>query len=196
MRQYCAEKLAAEHKRETGETPEQVADRHCAYFSGLADDYEAAVKDAGNPNLAVLMPELDNLHAAWQRAIECRDAESFRQLFPLFDLNSVLGRYRVSLQILETSFKMLKKAWEVEQSSEHAPRLALLLAYLCRGRAGHLNTLDQFSDGLAAADAGLAFLERAERGDSGKSRHFWLRDQQIYRDQPSGGSPNRASIGV
>ena len=34
-RQYCAEKLETEHADETGETADQVRDRHAAYYRSL-----------------------------------------------------------------------------------------------------------------------------------------------------------------
>ena len=35
IHQYCAEKLATEHARETGETADEVRDRHAAYYKAL-----------------------------------------------------------------------------------------------------------------------------------------------------------------
>ena len=163
VRQYCAEKLAAEHEREAGETPDQVHDRHCAYFASLAAPYERTFRPPRKSDRRELIPELDNLYIAWLRAIERRDAEQLRQLLPFADVNELLGRNRVMLQFFETSFEKLRKAWEQEQDTGRAPKTALILADLCWGKAGRFVSLDQWAEVLAATDTGLAFLERAER---------------------------------
>jgi predicted ATPase len=163
VRQYCAERLAAEHERQTGETSDQVRHRHAAYFAALAAPYERTFQPATKGDWRDLMPELSNLEVAWLTVVEQRDAERLRQLLPFAGLNELLGRYRPLLHFLDAAFPRLQKAWEQEQYTDRAPKTALMLAHVCWGKASKLVSLDQFADVLVAADAGLAFLERAER---------------------------------
>lgn len=163
IRQYCAEKLAAEHERETGETPDQAADRHATYFASLAAPYERVFQPPTKGDWRDLLPELSNLQAAWLTVVEQRDAERLRQLLPFAGVNELLGRYRPFLQFLDAAFPQLEKAWEQERNADRAPKTALILAHLCWGKASKCISLDQFTDVLAAADAGLAFLEQAGR---------------------------------
>ena len=82
VRQYCAEKLAVEHECETGETPEEVADRHCTYFASLAAPYERTFQPALKTDLRELAPELDNLEVGWQRAIRAATQSGFANCCP------------------------------------------------------------------------------------------------------------------
>ena len=164
VRQYCAEKLAAEHEREAGEPLDAVRDRHCAYFARVAEPYERTFQPPRKSDWRELTPELDNLCVAWFRAVERRDAEQVRQLLPLAGVNELLGRYRAFLQqTVETSFVKLQAEWAQDQHTDRAPKTALFLAFHCWGKAGKLVSLDQFADMLTVANAGLAYLERAER---------------------------------
>jgi len=176
VRQYCAEKLAVEHEIETGETPDQVRDRHCACFARLADDYDVWFRAPRNPDLKVLTPELANLEAACLHAIERRDADRLRQLHPLFGLSIELGRYRASLQIIDPTIQKLNSEWEAEaeKATDRASTTALLLAYLYWVRAWQYTFLDQFAEVLTSTTQSLALLERGERGELWQGTYVWL----------------------
>jgi tetratricopeptide (TPR) repeat protein len=176
VRQYCVEKLAAEHERESGEAPNQVRDRHCAYFAGLADNFEGMFRTPRNPDLMALAPELDNLHVAWLRAMEHRDPDKVRQLHPLFGLGIELGRYRASLRIIDPAIQKLNQEWEAEaeKATDKASTTALLLAYLYWVRAWQYTFLDQFAEVLTSTTQSLALLERAERCELWQATYVWL----------------------
>lgn len=75
VRQYAEERLLADPAK-----AECVRDRHCAYYLGLLERHEAALKGhAQQAALDALSAEIDNLRAAWDRAIARRDAAALRR---------------------------------------------------------------------------------------------------------------------
>jgi tetratricopeptide (TPR) repeat protein len=68
VRQYCAEKLESEHATLTGETPDQVRERHCTYFGSLIHPVVGQTNFQSSTG-AELLADLGNLQAAWQWAI-------------------------------------------------------------------------------------------------------------------------------
>jgi len=176
VRQYCAQKLATEHARETGETVEQVCDRHCAYFAGLADGYGGWFRAPVNSDPTALIPEFPNLEIALLRAVERRDPDMVRQLQPLFGFSIELGRYRALLQIIDSIISRLSREWEAEAASapDRASTTAVLLAFLYWMRAWQYTPLGQFTEVLTSTNKGLIFLERAERCELWQGVYVWL----------------------
>ena len=185
VRQYCGEKLASEHERETGVTAGQVRDRHCACYAALAGGYEGSLQSPRKSQLLALTPDLDNLQIAWLRAIERRDLELARQLSPVFGLNRLQGHYRAKLQMLAPVTRKLTAEWEAEHGTDRQPKTALFLAQQYRARTLLYIDLDQFPEALASAEAGLELLEQAERCELWQGAFFELRHGQAARDFPS-----------
>ena len=174
MRQYCAEKLAGEHEHEAGETPDQVCDRHCVFFTGLADSRSSVFGPAHNPNLMALAPESANLQAAWLHAIAVRDLESGYRLGVFWGIHASLFGHRALLHLLDPVISKQNSIWETGHDGDQQPKLALLMACLHWTRAWWCLPLDHFAQAFAAAETGLAFLERAERCELWQGAHFWL----------------------
>ena len=90
-------------------------------------------------------------------------------------MSALLGRYRAYLHLTEANFAKLQQEWAQDHHTERASKTALILAWICWGRASQLVSLDQFADALATADTGLAFLKRAENGSAWQVTFVFLR---------------------
>ena len=174
VRQYCAEKLGSEHELEAGESTDQVRDRHCAYFTSLADSRSSVFGPARNLNLMALAPELANLRAAWLHTVAARDLESGYRLGVFWGIHASLLGHRAPLQLLDPVINKQNSLWETGHDSDRQPKLALVMACLNWTRAWQCLPLDHFAQAFACAEAGLAFLERAERCELWQGAHFWL----------------------
>ncbi|MBM4460816.1 MAG: hypothetical protein FJ011_24165 [Chloroflexi bacterium] len=80
-RQYCEEKLQTEHAPHCGETPDQVRDRHAAYYRSLLLARQGELYR--RPGILTEMaPEYDNLVAAWRWFVATDVCEAART-YPL-----------------------------------------------------------------------------------------------------------------
>ncbi|MDQ1300863.1 MAG: hypothetical protein QG637_783 [Chloroflexota bacterium] len=156
VRQYCAEKLAAEHECEVGETPDQVRDRHAAYFLARLKAQQQIVS-TWQDRFQPLLPDWDNLTALWRHCVERNQFGNLRDLLVL--IGRVDASAYVQLQMLEAPRQMLLAMLKSRETGPQIPDAILFLARLldrrsrCHWQMGKLV--------LAAADvtAGLEYLD-------------------------------------
>ena len=107
-RQYCAEKLETEHVRETGETPDQVHDRHAAYYRSLLLAQQHRL-DLRPEAFAELATEYDNLLAAWNWFVATDDLDAVRTMtLGLGVLAFWRGWARIIVQRLEACMRQIR----------------------------------------------------------------------------------------
>jgi predicted ATPase/DNA-binding SARP family transcriptional activator len=131
-RQYCAEKLEAEHESETGETPDQVRDRYAGYFQAFAQSTRGGW---GRPLTMVeqLAPEIDNLLAAREWHVTRVNTDAALEITRMFAWYGYrLGWYASMFPSLERSIRQLEgqaataAAWDDPRRREHAFLLGAL----------------------------------------------------------------------
>jgi predicted ATPase/DNA-binding SARP family transcriptional activator len=156
VRQYCAEKLAAEHELETGETPDQVCDRHATHFLARLAAQQQIVS-TWQDRFQPLLPDWENFNALWRHCVERNQFENLRDLLAL--LRRVDTSAHVQLQMLEAPRQMLLATLKSRPAGPEIPEAALFLARLLDRRAGCHMQLGKLA--LAAADvaAGLEYLD-------------------------------------
>jgi len=156
VRQYCAEKLAAEHELETGETPDQVCDRHATHFLAHLTAQQQIVS-TWQDRFQPLLPDWDNFRAVWRHCVE---RDRFGDLGVLLTLVSRLDTSaHVQLQMLEAPRQMLLATLRSRPAGPETPETALFLARLLDRRSRCHMQIGKLA--LAAADvtAGLEYLD-------------------------------------
>jgi predicted ATPase/DNA-binding SARP family transcriptional activator/DNA-binding CsgD family transcriptional regulator len=124
LRQYAAEKLRAWPEELT-----RASDRHCTYYA----DFLAARADAmsGQGQLeatAEISAELDNVRAAWRRAIDHLDIDVIcRAVHPLFMFYDSRGRFLEGTTEIEIAVNMIR-----DSTSANSAALAFVLVHLAR----------------------------------------------------------------
>ncbi len=110
IQQYCSEKLATEHAGATGETADQVRDRHAAYYRArlLARQGEFWRRPDA---FAEVEADYPNLLVAWHRFVACDDLEAVRTMIPgiFWKPADGLGRGRPFKSLLETCVLKLEE---------------------------------------------------------------------------------------
>jgi predicted ATPase/DNA-binding SARP family transcriptional activator len=138
IRQYCADKLAVEHASESGEMPDQVRDRHAAFYRSLllAQQRRLNLQPETFPELAA---ELVNLLAAWDWFVAQDDLDAVRTM--VFGLNVIAllqGWGRAFARRVEACAQQLKagsvgRTPSPDRGSEHTLVQATLLVGLLFG---------------------------------------------------------------
>jgi predicted ATPase/DNA-binding CsgD family transcriptional regulator len=99
LRQYAEEKLDAEEK-------EATLDRHCAYYMDFLAQSEAALRHGQQQEALAAM---DNIRAAWSRAIVRRDVSAIRKaIFSLEWIYEIQGWYREAQSTLGLAASALR----------------------------------------------------------------------------------------
>jgi predicted ATPase/DNA-binding SARP family transcriptional activator len=137
-RQYCAEKLVAEHHGVTGEGADGVHDRHAAWYRSLLLARQGELYR--RPGLvAEMAAEYNNLLAAWHWFVATDNLDAVRTMIAgLYWIAYRQGWDRTFMRQLETYALQLKEGGAAtrpvpDRSSEHALVLATILATLLAG---------------------------------------------------------------
>ena len=162
IRQFSLEQLQA-----SAAEYEQVRDRHYAWYTLFLQGQTDAIKGGGQKQaLDAITAEIDNIRAAWQRAIECKDAPALAEAAECYCLYSEM---RGALHEGETAFRLAAAAFAA--APEHNPVRGLLLAG--QGMlAAHRGSL---LEGQGLLEQGLFLLRQGqEDGRSGPEQAFAL----------------------
>ncbi|MDP9381322.1 MAG: tetratricopeptide repeat protein [Chloroflexota bacterium] len=105
LRQYAAEKL--------GESPqgaEHARDRHREYFIDFLASRSEAINGGGQRQAVIdIASEVDNVRAAWDRAVEQGDVDSIaRAVLVLYWFHDIRGAYAESVALLEQAVVSLR----------------------------------------------------------------------------------------
>ncbi|MBN1889861.1 MAG: tetratricopeptide repeat protein [Thermoflexales bacterium] len=107
MRQYAADKLAQDPRE-----AETTHDDHCRYYAVFVDDQVRRFQ-AGQQREALdaIEAEIDNVRAAWQRAVNHHDSADIQNLMlGLYTLYLNRGRYREGYTLLEKATSALEQS--------------------------------------------------------------------------------------
>ncbi|MCX6031359.1 MAG: BTAD domain-containing putative transcriptional regulator [Chloroflexi bacterium] len=137
IRQYCGEKLAAEHLVATGESADRVYDRHAAYYRSRMLERPAGFfwTKAARQELAA---DYANLLTAWQRYLQVGDLETIRVMAVVFAwLAYRQGWYHEVGQLLDAGVRVLRQDEAAardapERQAERSLVIAALLVWLAR----------------------------------------------------------------
>ncbi|MBM4456186.1 MAG: tetratricopeptide repeat protein [Chloroflexi bacterium] len=135
IRQYCGERLGAEHEAEAGETAEQVHDRHAAHYAGFLRVLEPQINWRASINSEV-GPETGNLDAAWRWVIEQGRYELVQAMvMGLYHIAVAEGRYQTTLRLFDAAVQRLRaQRGRGEGGAGDAPTdLLLALLLFCQG---------------------------------------------------------------
>jgi predicted ATPase/DNA-binding CsgD family transcriptional regulator len=121
LRQYAAEKL--------GESPQELEhtrDRHGKYFIDFLASRSDAMNGGGQRQAVTdVASEVDNVRAAWERAVERGDLDSIvRAVLVLYWFHDIRGAYAESVALLEQAVANLRKVLPARDTA-----LALILVY-------------------------------------------------------------------
>ncbi|MGQ0602887.1 MAG: ATP-binding protein, partial [Anaerolineales bacterium] len=145
LRQYADEKLRA-----TAEA-EAVLFRHSHYYAGFLQQQEPRLKSGGQREaIEAIGADLDNVRAAWRRAVEHRQAETIGQFLESLYLFLML---RSGFQEGDQSFRAAADKLEEAQHD-------LLLGAVLARQGGMAELLGQFERAKALLQKSLALLRQ------------------------------------
>lgn len=168
IRQFSLEQLQA-HAADY----EQIRDRHCAWYTTFLHRQTGAIKGGGQAQaLDAITAEIDNIRAAWQWAIERKDALALAQAAECYCLYSEM---RGALHEGETAFQQAVAAFAADPAGDAVPEHNPVRGLLMAGQgmlAAHRGSLQQ---GQELLEQGLALLQQAQdTGRYGPERAFAL----------------------
>jgi predicted ATPase/transcriptional regulator with XRE-family HTH domain len=169
VRQYCGEKADQEVPGD-----HRVRDRHAAFYAGLPQRLGAA----SYPRLDLLnqiAPEMGNLLAACQWAIDQGDVETARPLLQsLYTLAGRLGWYQAAAPIFETALQKLKEeAAGADLDASRRGALAGQVARLFFYQANCLAQVGHTAQAQAVAEQCLALLRELVADDPPEEVYAW-----------------------
>jgi predicted ATPase/DNA-binding SARP family transcriptional activator len=172
VRQYCAEKLAAEHELETGETPDQVGDRHATHFLARLKAQQQVVS-TWQDRFQPLLPDWDNVTAVWRHSIAHNQFRNLRDLLALVSRMDTSAQ--VQLQMLEAPRQMLLAILKSREAGPETSEATLFLVRLLDRRSRCHMQIGKLA--LAAADvtAGLEYLDGLAQTPGLVEARFYLR---------------------
>ena len=183
VHQYCAEKLATEHEREAGETPDQVCDRHATYYLTRLEARREIVT-TWQDHFLPLLSDLDNYNALWRRAIDGNRFAILRELFALIGYPDASAR--TQLQLLEPAYHALQARLKTSETASQMPEATRCLIELLRHRAGCYLRLGQLARAAADLEAGLHMLDSLAEAPGAIEERFRLRHVQAFLLQDRG----------
>jgi predicted ATPase/DNA-binding CsgD family transcriptional regulator/predicted negative regulator of RcsB-dependent stress response len=93
LRQYVSEQLGIHGERE------MIRDRHCAFYAALVADQQEAIFRGDHSKI---LPDLDNIRAAWQWAVRrCRLEDLHKMLWPLDWFYNLQAHYKESMAAMQ-----------------------------------------------------------------------------------------------
>jgi len=155
-RQYCAEKLAAEHERELGETPDRVRDRHAAHFLAYLKTQPEAVS-TWQDRFQPLLPDGDNFNEIWRRSIARGEFEKLRDLLAIVSYED--ASVHAKFQLLEPAQRMLQARLATEAAGPQRAEAAVFMARLLLRRARCYWQVGKLAQAAADITGGLRLLE-------------------------------------
>lgn len=176
-RQYCAEKLAAEHERETGDLSDRVRDRHAAYFMARLRTRQEVVS-TWQDRFQPLLPDWDNFSAVWRRSIARDEFGRLRDLLAIFGQEDVAAH--VKLQVLEPIQQMLEVRLRSRANGAEDAEAALLMARLLLRRARCYGQMGKLAQAIADIETGLERLDELPRTSGWIETRLYLRMTQAY----------------
>ena len=131
VRQYGEEKLAAEHRAVSGETPAAVRGRHGAYFAAFLNNQMQRMNYAGDV-MAEVMAEFGNVRVALEWSVAHGSAEAGRDaVAALFFVAEMLGWHHFILQEYRPALAVLEPlALRATASPERQCAAQFVLAWL------------------------------------------------------------------
>ncbi|MCB0212176.1 MAG: tetratricopeptide repeat protein [Anaerolineae bacterium] len=128
LRQYAAEQLVL--------SPNDVArvyDRHCAYYCGLLGQQRDNMDDSGQVQAMILLkPELENIRAAWQWAVELALVDQIHQASYSLDLfYQFQSRYLEGANAIEKAVNRLEGLMPDEAVIVPLVQLQVIFGWLC-----------------------------------------------------------------
>lgn len=170
VRQLASEKLGSPHMAATAE---QVASRHSIYFSDLLQSYEDELqRGEGREALQTILPELANLRAAWQYAVQAAQWQSVAHcLGGSHYFYRRLGLFHEEAALVDSAITALQATMERDDAF-----LSSLLSRLLVVRAWDYLNVAQFEKALQAAERACELAQRlAEPGLEAAARLAWAR---------------------
>jgi len=171
VRQYCEERLEADHEAADGESPAGVRRRHCAYIAKIM---QVALQKLNFQRDAYdeIVPEVGNLQAAWRYAVEHLDSDAAKQIvFGIWFSADVLGWFTWAIQTLELGAAVLEEqARQAHADARTAHRAGLALAWIRdaqRNQYVHLGLPEGIGVSIEKMDRAAQLLE------PGDAKTFW-----------------------
>ena len=193
VRQYCAQKLAIEHKQQIGEEPANVSERHCRFFG----DYMSKMVPSVNFETNVkndISTELPNITSSWLFATESgcpKIANDFAVAVQF--VGDMMGWYGPTITLLEQGETRLEQRLtqpELDPHSSDAIREALGCIYnpIFMMRLMHLGLISDARNFIQAPkELAESFIQR-EIGFFWKALHLYQIQCLLYREGESDAS--------
>jgi predicted ATPase/DNA-binding SARP family transcriptional activator len=173
MRQYCEEKLDAEHDAPDGqegdglgEPAEEVRRRHCVYYANMVGAEDQALNWRAEP-VAIFRADFGNLQAAWRWAVEHGDLVAMKQmLIGLTYFADMTGRFAAMLPFFERAADAVRTNWhKPEGDADQRQGAALLLVFTLYFEFDFSLKLGQLERASACLNEMRAILAVAEHDD-------------------------------
>ena len=165
IRQYCGEKLEADHLAEASEAGEQVRDRHCTYYATFLKGYDKHLHRLPQA-LTEIAVEAGNLEAAWQWAIEHEDyGLGDKMVAGLHLMTEMVGWHSATMQLFDTAIPKLRERLAAGAGVLHRQEAGLLLANILIAQVFMCHDLGWLQRAGACVEEGLAVLSDLESGD-------------------------------
>lgn len=158
------QQFAAEQLRAVPVEADRVRDRHADHFMAFLHARTADVKGARQKEaLASIAAEVDNVRAAWRRAVERKDANALEQaaecLWLFCEFRGLLGEGETALHQAAAAFA---PEGRTDKGSEG------LAGFLVAGQGSLCARQGRFAEGRALMEHGIGLLRQADRPDRQK----------------------------
>jgi predicted ATPase len=122
LRQYAAEKL-----KESPRRAKAIRERHCGYYASFLSQREDQLKGQGQKNaLKEIGSQIENVRAAWQRAVDERDVAVIGQaLQSLYLFYEIRGWFHEGMQAFERAARALAQTAVGRGSAAHEQGIVL-----------------------------------------------------------------------
>jgi predicted ATPase/DNA-binding SARP family transcriptional activator len=173
-RQYCSEKLEAMQLTQSGETPDQVRDRHAAYYRALLAELEIQIYQRRGIWVEIT-PEMNNWLVALDWFVEHDDLDGVWAMIGRLRTLDLASWLRSVLQAYESALCRLcmPERMAADTPDRRHYRLAVRVALLIL--AGQLNgLLGQAKSGQACQDEAAVLLHGEDACGHRSAELLWL----------------------
>ena len=158
IRQYCAEKLEADHLAEASETGDQVRDRHCRYYATFLTGFNKRLHRLPQA-LAEVAVEAGNLQAAWQWAVEHEQYGLADEMVAgLHLMTEMVGWHLPTLQLFDIEIPRLRGRLGAGEEVVRRQEAGLLLANILIAQVFMCHDLGRLQQARTCVDEGLTVL--------------------------------------
>ena len=162
IRQYCGEKLEADHLAETSETGNQVRDRHCRYHATFLTGFNKRLHRLPQA-LAEVAIEAGNLQAAWQWAVEHEQYGLADEMVAgLHLMTEMVGWHLTTMQLFDIEIARLRGRLGAGGEVVRRQEAGLLLANILIAQVFMCHDLGRLQRATAYIEEGLTLLADLE----------------------------------